>query len=136
MTCLPAWAARVWLRRSLQTLAPCSVCCPSAVTRERAPCGAGRGRQGAAARPAGFRKAIQSLVATDNGENNALEPFNDGGNVATLQNMYNGIIGDPGRFREPPQARPVCTTRAACSVSPLQLVCTLRVCAQTTAVPA
>lgn len=63
----------------------------------------GRGRHGTGARPAGFRKAIQSLVATDNGENNALEPFNDGKNVATLQNMYHGIIGESGHFLDPPQ---------------------------------
>ena len=38
-----------------------------------------------------------------------MEPFNDGRNVATLQSMYHGIIGDPGRFLEPPQARFVVT---------------------------
>jgi hypothetical protein len=51
----------------------------------------------------GIRKSIQALVAADNGENNHMEAFNDGRNVAALQQMYTGIIGDPGRFLDPPQ---------------------------------
>ena len=67
------------------------------------PACAGRASQGH--RLQGLRKSIQTLVAVDNGENNPLEPFNDGRNVAVLQRMYTGIIGDPGRFLEPPQVR-------------------------------
>lgn len=74
------------------------------------PAGSGSGSRGHgrnAVRPLpGIRKAMQSLVASDNGENNKLEPFNEGRNVAVLQQLYNGIITDPGRFLEPPQARP------------------------------